>query len=230
MGLRTQLRKLLKYDKPSEFLNESYSQEGEDLILNRFYDNKPNGFFVDIGAHHPLRYSNTYKFYKKGWRGINIDAMPGSMEPFKKIRPDDINLEMPVSDKKETLPFYIFKETALNSFSKEHADALEAKSEHRVESVVNIQTDTLLSILDNYLPVNIKIDFMSIDAEGFDFNIVKSNDWQKYRPGMVLLESEPDPDYFLSSDLYRYMQDNDYSFYAKSFKTFFVKDNNLKPF
>lgn len=228
MGLRTVLRKWLKYERPSEFLNECYSQEGEDAILNRIFHDKANGFFIDIGAHHPLRFSNTYKFYKKGWRGINVDAMPGSMAIFKQLRPLDINLEIPVSDKKERLPFYIFKDGALNTLLKSHADTLVAKG-HRVEKMIDIETDTLLNILDKYMPTNTVIDFMSIDAEGFDFNILKSNDWNKFRPNLVLIESEPDPEYFLTSELYRYMQANDYSFYAKSFKTFFVKDNNYQP-
>ena len=56
-----------------------YSQEGEDMILGKIFSGQKHGFYVDVGAHHPLRFSNTYLFYLKGWRGINIDAMPGSM-------------------------------------------------------------------------------------------------------------------------------------------------------
>ena len=67
--------------KKPEWANISYSQEGEDLILERFFEGKEIGFFVDIGAHHPMRFSNTYIFYLKGWRGINVDATPGSMIP-----------------------------------------------------------------------------------------------------------------------------------------------------
>jgi len=68
-----------------------YSQDGEDIILKEFFSGKEKGFYVDIGAHHPLRLSNTYLFYKKGWSGINIDAMPGSMKIFNKKRRRDIN-------------------------------------------------------------------------------------------------------------------------------------------
>ena len=75
------------------YKNDSYSQEGEDLIINRLIDSKKNGFYIDIGAHHPFRFSNTYKFYKMGWNGINIDAMPGSMKLFREKRPRDINIE-----------------------------------------------------------------------------------------------------------------------------------------
>ncbi|MFM6346540.1 MAG: hypothetical protein ACKPFK_15520, partial [Dolichospermum sp.] len=93
-----------------KYHNISYSQEGEDLILARFFEKEKNGFYVDIGAHHPQRFSNTYYFYLKGWSGINIDAMPGSMKIFDDLRPLDINLEIPISDKSEILTYYEFDE------------------------------------------------------------------------------------------------------------------------
>src|SRR6187431_556967 len=100
---------------------KSYSQEGEDLILNRILEKKTCGFYVDVGAHHPKRFSNTYLFYQKGWRGINIDAMPGSMAEFRNFRPRDINIEAAVGAAKE-IPFYVFDEKALNTFDSNLAE------------------------------------------------------------------------------------------------------------
>ena len=98
---------------------KSYSIEGEDIILRRILGEKKTvGFYIDVGAHHPKRFSNTYHFYKEGWRGINIDAMPGSMKLFRKIRPRDTNLEFAISNKRQNLIYYRFNEPALNSFSK----------------------------------------------------------------------------------------------------------------
>jgi len=99
---------------------KSYSQEGEDMILSRLFGNQQAGFYVDVGAHHPMRFSNTYFFYKKGWNGINIDAMPDSMKLFNKFRPRDINIEKPVSDKKQILTYYAFNESALMVFLKSY--------------------------------------------------------------------------------------------------------------
>ena len=101
---------------------KSYSQEGEDMILNKIFEFKKNGFYIDIGAHHPKRFSNTYFFYKKGWMGINVDAKPGSMYLFNKIRPRDINLEIGLNNEKSVLKYYSFNEPALNTFDKELAD------------------------------------------------------------------------------------------------------------
>lgn len=95
---------------------KSYSQEGEDIILRRFFGLNKKGFYVDVGAHHPKRFSNKYFFYKKGWKGINIDAIPWSMNVFKKVRPRDINIEVPISSKKQKLKYYGFNESALNGF------------------------------------------------------------------------------------------------------------------
>ena len=85
-----------KYFPKQIYKNLSYSQNGEDRILHRIFENQKSGFYVDIGAHHPFRFSNTFLFYKMGWKGINVDAMPKSMEIFKRFRPRDINLELAV--------------------------------------------------------------------------------------------------------------------------------------
>lgn len=76
----------------------SFSQEGEDLILQRLLADRPPGFFVDVGAYHPIRFSNTYVLYRQGWRGINIDATPGAMRLFSEVRSEDINLEAFVAE------------------------------------------------------------------------------------------------------------------------------------
>jgi hypothetical protein len=77
-----------------QWSKHSWSQEGEDLILQRIFEGQTTGFYIDVGAHHPRRFSNTFSFYRLGWQGLNIDAMPGSMVAFEKDRPPDINLEI----------------------------------------------------------------------------------------------------------------------------------------
>lgn len=166
---------------------KSYSQEGEDMVLRKLIGNQENGFYVDIGAHHPRKYSNTYYFYKMGWRGINIDAMPGSMGLFNKLRPLDINIEVAVSDREELLEYFIFEESALNSFSKQLADSYIA-DKHKLVSKLKLKTQPLEKILDEYLSPDQKIDFLSIDAEGHDLKVLKSNNWDKYSPRYVLIE------------------------------------------
>lgn len=207
---------------------KSYSQEGEDMILRRLFEGQKTGFYVDVGAHHPKRFSNTYFFYKQGWQGINIDAMPGSMVLFNKFRKRDINIEIPISDVKETLTYYIFNEPALNTFSKELTKERDGKRSYFIESTKDIETSTLTDILNNYLPLNQNIDFLTIDVEGWDFNVLKSNDFSKYRPRVILIEvlgtSLADIE---EEHITNYLLSLDYSFYAKSINTVFFIDNNV---
>ena len=171
------------------YATKSFSQEGEDLLLKRIFEHKKNGFYIDVGAHHPFRFSNTYLFYKKGWKGINLDAMPNSMKIFEKYRPRDINLEIPVGKDGEKLVYYIFNEPALNTFDKNRIEAIVSKSVYTLIREMEIQIRSLKSILDEYLPKGQNIDFMSIDVEGLDFEVLKSNDWKKYRPEILFVES-----------------------------------------
>src|SRR5579871_3958647 len=98
---------------------ECFSQEGEDLIVGRLFEGQKSGFFVDVGAHHPFRFSNTWLLYRRGWRGINIDGTPGSMEAFRQWRPRDINLECLVSTDAEPRAYFLHDEPALNTMSEE---------------------------------------------------------------------------------------------------------------
>ncbi|MFB6457701.1 FkbM family methyltransferase [Chitinophaga sp. Hz27] len=203
----------------------SFAQEGEDMILRRFFDNRKEGFFVDIGAHHPIRFSNTYRFYLDGWRGINVDAMPGSMEAFRKIRPEDINLEVPVSDQKQVLKFYIFNEPALNTFSEKEAKTKDGLNNYKIVDVRDLETVTLSEILDKHLPEGKKIDFLSVDVEGLDLQVLQSNNWEKYRPEFVLVEDlMSDVSDSLEGPLYKYLQSKDYKLVARSYNTAFYRN------
>ncbi len=81
------------------FKRETYSQDKSDLEIKKFFSDKNDGFFVDVGCFHPTRMNNTYLLYKKGWRGINIDLSQFSIDLFNYLRPEDINITSAVSDK-----------------------------------------------------------------------------------------------------------------------------------
>ena len=210
------------------YFQKSWSQEGEDFVLFKLFDGKDNGFYIDVGAHHPLRFSNTYKFYKLGWRGINIDAMPDSMDQFKNIRPRDINIEKPISDRKQILTYYAFNEPAYNSFSKELADKRIKQENCFIEFTKDIETNTLEDILDKYLPSNQLIDFLTIDVEGLDFQVIKSNNFEKYRPNIILIEILDSNFYDVeNSKISNYLKKFDYSIFAKTVNTVFFIENKF---
>jgi len=206
------------------FSFKSYSQEGEDMILRRLFETQQTGFYIDVGAHHPKRFSNTYFFYKKGWQGINIDAMPGSMEIFKKLRPRDINIEKAISDRNQVLTYYAFNEPALNGFSKELSEERDGHNEYKIIFKADLETAPLSEILDIYLPENQNIDFMSIDVEGFDLMVLKSNDWEKFSPKFVVVEIlESSLNEIETSEITRFLKQFSYIIYAKCVNTVFFK-------
>jgi FkbM family methyltransferase len=170
-----------------EYAKKSYSQEGEDMLLERFLEHRDSGFYVDVGAHHPKRFSNTYRLYRRGWRGLNIDANPGSMTLFQRDRPKDINIEAAVSFTRQQMTYYIFSEPALNTFKKDLA--LERAGEvYSIIREVDIVTMPLWQLLDRYVPANTTIDLLTVDVEGLDYDVLRSNDWSRYSPEFILVE------------------------------------------
>lgn len=208
----------------------SYSQEGEDLILECFLGDKKNGYFVDVGAHHPMRFSNTYRFYLKGWRGINIDATPGSMKLFNELRPEDLNLELGVTNQSEELTYYMFNEPALNTFSEKEAMKKDGLRNFKIIKKEKVASNTLGNILKKHVPKDVKIDFMNIDVEGLDIEVIMSNDWINYRPNFILIEDldkNPVIDIPVQSKIYQMLTKKGYELIAKSFNTLFFRDTKL---
>ncbi len=206
--------------------NLSYAQEGEDMVLANYFAGRENGFYVDIGAYHPVLYSNTYYFYKRGWCGLNIDARPGSMRMFNKVRPRDINIEAAVSDVKQELTYHMFKDKALNSFFDDSNSATESAKRELVDTKV-ILTKPLTEILHKHLSPKQHIDFMSIDVEGLDLKVLQSHDWQTWMPDIVLVEDRIfSMDAPSHSEVYTFLKSIQYDFIAKTMRTVFYKKNN----
>lgn len=207
-----------------EYGLESFSQEGEDMILNRIFTNRENGFYIDIGAHHPQRFSNTYFFYKKGWRGINIDATPGSMKEFEILRPKDTNLELGVSDKNEKLTYYLFNEPALNTFSRIEAKKKDKLPHYRIINELEIETYPLSGILMKHSKPGQKIDFLNIDVEGLDFKVLKSLNMGFHRPEIILIEAlNTNLEQVLENEIFYYLSQQGYKLLAKTFNTLIFK-------
>jgi len=184
----TSLLNRLRLSDPNMAPQMSYAQDGEDLILDRLLDRPEKGFFVDVGAHHPARFSNTYLFYQRGWRGINIDAQPGSMRAFARKRPRDINIECGVAGEAGRLSYYRFNEPALNTFNPEEAHRKNRTPYHLIDTV-EVEVQRLDALLQRHLPPDQVIDFLSVDVEGKDEEVLASNDWTRYRPRFVLAET-----------------------------------------
>ena len=168
---------------------ESFGQEGEDLILTRLFDHQASGFYVDVGAHHPFRFSNTWLLYRKGWRGINIDAMPGAMAAFRHWRPEDVNLECLISTDPTPRRFFQYEEPALNTVSEALVRQREVNApEYKVTGTLTLEARTLADILREHLPAGRAIDVLNVDVEGHDLDVLASNDWDSFRPRLIVVE------------------------------------------
>lgn len=217
------VKKSLPVDK--FFFHRSYSQEGEDMIYRSFFEGRKNykGFYVDVGALHPYRYSNTLHFYKNGWRGINIEPTPGANKLFNIFRKKDININAGISANEGMLPFYCFSEPAVNSFSKNDADRLSATTDYKLSQVINVPTMPLAAVLDKYLPEGTVIDFLNIDAEGLDLEVLASNNWDRYRPLFIIIEVKIDFKDIKGSEIYNYLINKNYELVAKTMRTSFFR-------
>ena len=211
-----------------EAFSLTYAQEGEDMVLKRIFNNQLNGFYVDVGAHHPMRFSNTYNFYKIGWHGINIEPNPDSYSLFKKHRSKDVNINCGVAKKNGSLEYYMFNESALNTFDGEVFNSRIQNTNFKHINTVSIEVVTLTDLLDMHLPRNQKIDYLTIDVEGLDLDVIKSNDWQKYRPSWVLVEQLNLSDIEdLDFETHHYMKSVGYVLFAKTYNTLFYKDTGI---
>ncbi len=167
----------------------SYAQSGEDLIADLELGKRQRGFYVDIGAFHPKLFSNTYLFYKRGWRGICVDPNPEMEELFAKARPEDKFLNMGVGEKEEVKEYYMFDDSAANTFSFEQAEKNEKEAGREMIDKRMVAVLPLATIFEKYLPSpDLKIDLLSVDAEGMDEEVLKSNDWKKFKPEVVICE------------------------------------------
>jgi len=172
------------------YKKKSFSQTGEDIIVKFIFDNigfnKPS--YLDIGAHHPYYLSNTALFYELGSRGINIEPDPVLFENFIKYRPDDINLNIGISDKIGMQDFYIMNAPTLNTFSKEEADRAGLEGDYKIAKILKIKTELLQNIITQY--ANDKFpQFLNIDAEGIDELIINSIDFHSNYPIVICIET-----------------------------------------
>ncbi len=169
----------------------AFSQGGEDLLLRAFsdLDQKAKGFYVDIGAFHPVAGSNTKHFYDLGWQGINIDPNPDTYALFQEKRPRDINLNIGVSDHNGTLDYYYFgPNKSINTFDAELAQKF-ARS-FRLPSAEKraVPVRAISEVLAEHVPKNTPIDFLSLDVEGMEKPILHNWDFENFAPRYLLVE------------------------------------------
>lgn len=171
----------------NQIIYKSYSLDREDIIIDKILGYKKKGFYVDVGAYDPRRVNNTKRFYDRGWFGINIEPSKENYNKFILHRKRDINLNLGIGNKNKQMKFYKFIPDTLSTFSIKEKSKYK-KLGHNFSGTEFISVRKLSYILNKYCPKK-KIDFLSIDTEGYDFEVLKSNGWKKFRPKVICIET-----------------------------------------
>ncbi len=163
----------------------SYAQNFEDVILNRVFRDRDEGFYIDVGAADPVVDSVTKFFYDEGWSGINIEPNEWFYNKLVRDRPRDINLNVALGEREEEKELYLFERIGNSTFE-------EASRDRYIESgfetkPVMVKVTTLANICEQY--VSGPIDFLKIDCEGWEKFVVKGADWDRFRPTVLIIEA-----------------------------------------
>jgi FkbM family methyltransferase len=168
----------------------SFSIEAEDLLIKRIFDSVfkgriQRGVFLDLGASHPVRHSNTYFFYQLGWRGVNVEPNPEFIEEYRKYRPEDAFLNYGVSDQPGVLTYHRFGDPLVNGFySIADVDRLKRAGYPYLGSM----DVRCLGIRDLLQQISFEIDLLNIDVELHDARILRAWDWTVKRPKVICAE------------------------------------------
>ncbi len=201
--------------KGKKSYKKSFSGGAQDLIIDYFFKNKSKGIYLDVGCFHPFIGNNTYKLFEKGWNGINIDLDFHTIDLFNYFRKNDSNINIGVSDKTGNQDLYFFhNRAAINTLSQ-----LRGKN---FKEVKKIRTDTLNNIIQATKFKDCKIDFLSVDVEGYEMQVLKDFNFKKYCPDLIVVEYlEPNLKQvefhnqnlknIFQSELYNFMIKNDYT-------------------
>jgi len=203
-------------DQP--FGSSTFAQFGEDMIIINVFHllgiERPT--YLDVGGHHPFHGSNTALFYKRGSRGVVIEANPSLIEIYRAGRPEDTVVNVGMAAQRDTLAYYRFDDfSGRNTFSKEIADAFVAQyPQFRVRDTLEIEVLTLRDVIDRYCGGKFP-DFMSIDVEGLDVEILESFDFST-RPTVICAEFISGADSDAGASITAVLKGQGYVLYART--------------
>ena len=165
----------------------SYAQNQEDIVLWRALKDCTPGFYVDVGANDPQEHSVTNLFYQHGWNGINIEPVEHYYKKLKIERTRDINLNLAVGEREDTLLFYEILETGLSTFVPDNILEFEKQGFKVIERTVGVLT--LNQVFNQYISPSQEINFLKIDVEGFEESVIRGIDFTNWRPWVLAIEA-----------------------------------------
>lgn len=201
----------------------SFSLEGEDLILASLLREVELGVYIEVGANHPTRISNTYRFYQMGWTGLAVDGNDAFAPMWATQRPNDVFVQALVSDSVKDAEFLVFPDDTISTMDAQTSKRYASRFESKDIEVRYVKTATLESLRVAHLPEG-EIHLLSVDVEGEDLNVLKGGNLGVMKPGVVVVETKNCSLYqVLESDIVRHMTDIGYRLVAKTpLDAFFV--------
>ena len=206
--------------------NRSFSESfGEDLFINYFFQQKKKGLYIDIGCNLPKSRSITYLLYKKGWNGIKVDISPRSIKLNEFIRPKDINLNISVGKNEALIDAYIFYDNcSMNTVDKKFKEYTK-KSVNKDPSILKLKQLRLNTILQNNMID--KIDYLNIDVEGHEYEVISGFNIKKYLPELVSIEIHDKNCPPTNNKIYKYFIKNNYKLISIYGWTYFFSCKNF---
>jgi FkbM family methyltransferase len=165
----------------------SYAQNFEDVMIGRLFPRDYRGFYIDIGAAHPTHLSVTKHFYDSGWSGVNVEPLPHFFQKLVAVRPRDINLQAMIGTTTGQRTFFEIAELPENSTSDEQVMS-SLKEQGRTVRTHDVAVISVRELCERYADDRV-IDFMKIDVEGGELEVLQSADWQRFRPILLVIEA-----------------------------------------
>ena len=200
------------------YAKKSYSLCIIDVVIDYIFKGIKKGIYIDIGCNHPIKHNNTYLLHKRGWRGINVDSDKTSIKLFNRYRKNDHNIRNIVSDNTDLKKLYFYHDrSAINTLSKELVD----KRLIKPKKIIEEKSTTLNKIIENSPFKDKKINLLTIDVEGHEYNILKNFNFSNYKIDLIVVEFlekkldiveifKQSLDAVIKSNIYNLLTKNDY--------------------
>lgn len=229
-------RKLLRADaQNNDHGIRSFSQSGEDLIAEFLLKmiGEAEVSYLDLGANDPVKFSNTYKFYLEGHRGVLVEPDPTLTGQISRLRPRDLCLAKAIGVNSDAeVQFFRMSSNTLSTTDKSTAERYQQETEHSLEVSFSVPSLGINDLLSEYFE-QYKFNFVSLDVEGLDYDIVCSWDFGLYRPAVMCIETltyTQSGEAAKVQEIFRRMSDENYLMYADTYiNTIFVDGNRFVP-
>ena len=223
----TMIYHFYRYFKYKKNYFPSYGATGEDVLINKIFKNKIDGYFVDVGALHPINGSLTYNLSKKGWKGLNIDLLRENLILFNFFRKKDKNINLAISKNKGVINAYIFERgSGVNTTNKKWADKWKKKIGKNY-SILKIKKNSLNNVFSSY-KVNKKFELLNIDVEGHEIDVLKGINFKNIRPKIITIEIHvKKTEQIFKTEIYKLLKKNNYELFSQYYQTSFFKSSEF---